>query len=499
MYRIATPIAPARTSRIGPTPRTGASSRAALRRGVASLFAMLYLLVFSTLAIGFYSAVTLSVQVAHNDERGLGAQAAAESGLEFLRYQLIRVRFPSNTEPDRIFNELVTDLTNQTLNTPNLQGRSINVDYDNRIIYFPGSDNGYMIPLDDRGSRFRATIQDAGNRTITKTLEDGRVQRRTVRAMRVRVLGRYKGEKIARAIEMEFWGDYNTLSVFDFGVATRGPITLTGQGGVFGPNSLDGSVLTTWDGNTPVTMTGNTIIAGKIFTTNPDANISLSSGASVGGTSTPDKWNSVKKGVEQPEFPTVDSTPFRQYATNPYRPGQSLYRNTFVPARANPNFSSDTVIEGVMYVQHPNKLSFTSKVTIRGVIVVENGAIPGRDNQVSFGGGIEAFGLDTLPDNADFPPSMKKLRGSVLLAPGMAVELSGSSGTIGGTMVADGFALTGGSGGVVRGNLISLGKTGFTVSGGGSIQRTRTEEIPDNLIFNFNFQPQHNTYTEVIP
>ena len=261
MYRIATPIAPARTSRIGPTPRTGASSRAALRRGVASLFAMLYLLVFSTLAIGFYSAVTLSVQVAHNDERGLGAQAAAEAGLEFLRDLLLRVRVPRNTEPDRIVSERVTDLSIQTLNTPNLQGRSITVDYDNRIIYFPGSDNGYMIPLDDRGSRFRATIQDAGNRTITKTLEDGRVQRRTVRAMRVRVLGRYKGEKIARAIEMEIWGHYNTLSVFDIGVATRGPITLTGQGGDSGPNTHDGSVLTTCDGNTPVTITGHTINA----------------------------------------------------------------------------------------------------------------------------------------------------------------------------------------------------------------------------------------------
>jgi hypothetical protein len=476
-----------------------AEGAARARRGVASVFAMLYLVLFSALAVGFYGAVTMAVQVSHNDERTLGAQVAAESGMEFLRYQLGKVRFPSNTEPDKIFQELVNDLTAQTLDSPNLNGRKITVDYDQRIIYFPGGTDGAMIALDDRGSRFRATIRDMGSRVIERRLEDGRVQRRTVRVMKAKVVGAYKGEKIARAIEMEYLGDYNSLSIFDFGIATRGPINLNGQAGVMGPNNLDGSVLTTWDGADAVTMTGNSVVAGKIMTTNPDAEISLSSGASVGGTAGREKWNNVKRGVEEPDFPVVDSTPFLQYATNMYRPGQSLYRNTFVPARTNPNFSSDTVIEGVMYVKHPNKLSFTSKATIRGVIVVENGAIPGRDNQITFGGGIEAYGMETLPDNSNFPPSMKKLQGSVLLAPGMRVELSGSSGTIGGTMVADGFSLSGGSGGVVRGNMIALGKTGFDITGGGSIQRTRSDEIPDILIFDFTFNPQKNTYTEVRP
>src|SRR5437762_9478662 len=52
------------------------------RRGVAALLAMLYLVIFSTLALGFYSAVTTAAQVAQNDERVMNAQVATESGLQ---------------------------------------------------------------------------------------------------------------------------------------------------------------------------------------------------------------------------------------------------------------------------------------------------------------------------------------------------------------------------------------------------------------------------------
>ena len=47
------------------------------RKGVASVLAMLYLIIFSTLAVGFYTAVTTSVQLAHNDERSMNALVIA--------------------------------------------------------------------------------------------------------------------------------------------------------------------------------------------------------------------------------------------------------------------------------------------------------------------------------------------------------------------------------------------------------------------------------------
>src|SRR5687768_11871580 len=83
-------------ARAAPRPPGRVPPRARGRRGITSLFAMLYMLIFSALAIGFYSAVTMAVQVAHNDERSHGAQMAAESGMQFMKYHLGRVKFPSN-------------------------------------------------------------------------------------------------------------------------------------------------------------------------------------------------------------------------------------------------------------------------------------------------------------------------------------------------------------------------------------------------------------------
>src|SRR5215208_1901277 len=76
------------------------------RRGVASLLAMLYVIIFSALALGFYATVTVAAQVAHNERRTASAQAAAESAFLFTRYQLSRLDVPVTVTGD----ELVTDV-----------------------------------------------------------------------------------------------------------------------------------------------------------------------------------------------------------------------------------------------------------------------------------------------------------------------------------------------------------------------------------------------------
>ena len=456
------------------------------RDGVASVLAMLYLMIFSTLALGFYHAVTTSAQVAHNDERALAAQVAAESGLQFLRYQLSTIQFPNTTPSDKIFQKAYDGLSAQTLLTPNMGGYAVAMA--GNTIYFPASADDYYIPINGTGAGFRATLTDMG---------PGVFEKRTVRIIKAKVVGRHRGSKMARALEMEFMADYKTLSIFDYGIATRGLVSVGGSGGVFGPSSLEGSILTTSSAPTPVNVSAT--VAGELLLTSKTGNVALSNSASVGGTTTAEKWNYVRKGVDEPEFPIVDSTPFRAFATNPYKDGQTVYRNTFIPANTNPNFSGETTIEGVMYVQHPNQLKFVAKATIKGIIIVENGARPGPANSIHFGGGIDAFGMDVLPDTSDFPASMKKLRGSVLLAPGFAVSLRGSAGTIGGTMLAESFDFGGGSGGIVKGNIIGMGPGGFNLGGQARIDRTRADEVPSGMILTVTFKPRPGTYLEVRP
>ena len=75
------------------------------------MLAMLYLIIFAALAVGFYSAVTMASQVAHNDEKVMAAQVAAESGLRFIQMELARVKIPGNTPHNQMLQEVLNDLS----------------------------------------------------------------------------------------------------------------------------------------------------------------------------------------------------------------------------------------------------------------------------------------------------------------------------------------------------------------------------------------------------
>src|SRR5687768_5755677 len=66
----------------------GAGRWSSRRRGVTSVLAMLYLLLFSALALGFYAQTNLSVQIVRGEFKSGEAQVATESGLRFIRFHL---------------------------------------------------------------------------------------------------------------------------------------------------------------------------------------------------------------------------------------------------------------------------------------------------------------------------------------------------------------------------------------------------------------------------
>src|SRR5688500_14230275 len=95
--------------------QTHAAGRASRRRhGSSAMLAMLYLVLFSTLAVGFFAAFTLATQTSYNDREARRALAAAESGMEFVRYQLwgLDITYSSSTADlfDRVEKELATKL-----------------------------------------------------------------------------------------------------------------------------------------------------------------------------------------------------------------------------------------------------------------------------------------------------------------------------------------------------------------------------------------------------
>jgi hypothetical protein len=343
------------------------------------------------------------------------------------------------------------------------------------------------VALDGLGAGFRAEISDAGSGFI-----------------KVKVQGRYRGTTISRAVEMYFETVTRSTSVFDYGIVTRGPINV-GGGGVIGGGGVaaEGTILSMSSLPYPISLSGTSGIAGNAYMTNPNGNVSISGGGvSIGGETNPTlRAQHIFRGVEPPELPEVDSNIFLPYATNLYKPGQKVYQNVIIPPNTNPTFNGDTEIQGVMYIKWPNSISFNSKAVIRGTIIVENGATPSKNNAIAFGGGVEAYGVNTVPTTdlpADAP--VRKILGSTLLAPGFSVSLAGSSGSIGGIMLADSFQFVGGSGGVINGTFIGLGDVEMKFTGGASIARTKPSgPIPVGLLFSKTFKPKRDTYMEVRP
>src|SRR6187401_570689 len=83
------------------------------RRGITSTLAMLYLILFSSLAIGFYAAVNTSVQVANNETKGKRTLLAAESGMAFVRHILSNTQIPHGTPADEMWPQMTSQIKAQ--------------------------------------------------------------------------------------------------------------------------------------------------------------------------------------------------------------------------------------------------------------------------------------------------------------------------------------------------------------------------------------------------
>src|SRR5688572_126053 len=76
------------------------------RRGVVCIVAMLFLVLFAVLALGFYAATAMSMQLSANERSAHSSQIAAESGMQFIRYQLDALDIPADRPPAQVFEEV---------------------------------------------------------------------------------------------------------------------------------------------------------------------------------------------------------------------------------------------------------------------------------------------------------------------------------------------------------------------------------------------------------
>lgn len=485
MFNALIPLAPDRGG--GPRRARAGAARRRRRRGSTSLLAMLYLALLSSMAIGFYAATNTSVQIAGNEQRAQKSQLAAHSGMQFMKYHLATLGIPASTPPSELFNQVAASLSAKLGGTDNLPSP---VQAGTDAIQIPGDPN-HWVSLGG-GSAFRVTI--------LKELAGERIA--------VRVYGRHTGTAGTTGIELDYANFPNPSAIFDYGVASRSGITMDSNARIRGAgNASLGSVLTTsFKDAMPLKMLGNASITGDVSLANPDARVSMSSNASIAGSSNPAVYGEhIHYGVEVPEFPWVDTSEFKKYATSVLSTPAKKYdsinlKNIYIKANTNPTFDSNIKVEGVIYIETPNKVTFSSNVEIRGAIVVQND--PTGDyltNRIEFNSNVKLYPVSTLPATADFPAGLRALTGSMILAPKFTVHFNSNFGATGGCVIADRMEFDANARGSIKGSLINLEDTSLHFDSNSDIliESLGSAGYPAGVRFGSRYLPLPDTYAEV--
>ena len=506
--------APIRRRRRPPCPSR--TTRLPRRRGTASLLAMLYLFIFSALALGFYAQTNVAANISQNEVVGAQALSAAESGMAFMRYQLTKVETQHLPESQMLV-ELANELSRLMDGTTNLDNglQEVGMTDAGDAIVIP-KDKNALIPLGN-GSGFRAKITRSGRNFVVKVAGGS-------------VSNNNHGErkKMRKGVEYVFGPVQIQAPLFDYGVGGRGQVYIEGKGQIRGcSNPSYGSVLTVSTLNPAVTMTGEGIISGKVYYTNPSATFSYSTNSSVaGGTGAAHKsantiFRARPPGTEHypewPEFPKVDTSVYLPYVKRTWSllSGTTL-KNVRIPANSGTallplKFGSSTTVEGVCYIESPNVVIFEGGCTIRGVIFGPNtttGTL--ADNVIEFKGSATAYDMATLSSvydmsvaaNSDeFPAGLRALTGSSVLAPKFHVKVTGGYASVSGTIVSDQLSFTGGAGGNITGYVFGLANQRLYVGGSGVIQleKPATSLWPAGIYFRSSYVPQPKTYREFPP
>src|SRR6267142_1462782 len=155
----------------------------AQRSGVAALMAMLYLAMFASMAVGFYATTTTNAIVAHSENDVAFSFAAAESGSDFIRYQMANITLPYGTTTTNLMSNTALVLGNELNGTPNMGSKTVSVA--NGAINIPSA-TGWITLDNNLKTRFRATItQKPATTTLILTVRGGSATTSMTRAVRM--------------------------------------------------------------------------------------------------------------------------------------------------------------------------------------------------------------------------------------------------------------------------------------------------------------------------
>jgi hypothetical protein len=114
--------------------------------------------------------------------------------------------------------------------------------------------------------------------------------------------------------------------------------------------------------------------------------------------------------------------------------GAKTFTNIRIAANTNPTFNGNITINGMVFVEQPNKVTFNCNLYITGMIVSQDaGDNNYTTDTIKFFGNTITKGVEFLPDTPEFH-DLRQMPGSFLLAPGFGVTFSGTLGGVNGTL-----------------------------------------------------------------
>ena len=451
-------------------------------KGSVLIISMIIILVCSALAVSMAAMSGSNTQLADNQCKANRARACAESGFDVIRYWMSRVSISGTTTEDQRFNAIAASLESE-LGSDSIT--NIIPSYNGTSITIPN------VVLDsESGDSFSAVM----------TFLD-------VDTLQIDVTG--SCDSITRTIRGDY--DFGTRGkyAFDFGVATKGPLSLSGNIELDGVNvSVEASVyIESESSNLALSIIGNSQIAGDVSIVNPVATVDLQGGkAGIGGeTGQAAIDNHVDFGVPPTEFPEPVPSQFESYATNIVDSNtntslDATYENIRIAANTNPVFSGHATLKGIVYIETPNIVEFTGGADITG-IVVGDGDIEDNSgaNKIVFRGNVSSHPVSELPHETKFD-GLYDQTGTFVIAPGFQVSFGGSFDALCGAIAGNGVEFFGNAGGIIEGSVINYSGDAMELTGNSDLyfNRSGTTQSPAGFVPEIILKYNPTSYSEVI-
>ncbi len=405
-----------------------------VRNGSALVTCTIVLVVVSVMAVSLAALSGANLELANKQQQANHALASTESGLDVMRYWLSRVRVDSSTPPAEYLSAVIARVQSDLAA--------------NGITNFQVNNDGSIppVPLNSVTHQdFRGQWSvDPNNPAVIKVTVNG------------------SSGPAARTISVGYHIIAYHFPIFNFGLATKGPLDLR-----YNPRLL--AAMQSWEADiyveslsslVAVNIGRNATLAGNLNIGNPDATVSCGGTLNLGGTL------SQVAPEDRPQFPVPKVGDFRQYATGPLigpttdLTGASMtFANALVAPGTNPYFSGNVTIQGILFVEAPNRVMFAKNTTLQGMIVAAGDVNNPGTNQINFGDPGDPstpsnFSSGPYPAGSQFD-AIRQQQGSCILAPGFAVSFYKNFTAVNGVIAASGMYFANNASAVVKGTLIN--------------------------------------------